>query len=153
MARLSAPLSSQILHHVDTLFLPEDRERAEVLLYERCNGDVPETERCRAAALKCSDGDLSKLEKAVTLAQIDFRDLLMAAGFGEVTAHLKWKPMPASEPAQIDPVSLATGIHENLRPFLSRFTAMNGGAMVKSGKVCVCSQVCPVARKHDSSFA
>jgi hypothetical protein len=31
------------------------------------------------------------------LAVIDFRDLLMAADFGEVDAHLKWQPKPAGD--------------------------------------------------------
>ncbi len=41
-------------------------------------------------------GQLDKLEEAIKLAQIDWRDLLMAAGFGhDVEAHLKWLPTPS----------------------------------------------------------
>jgi hypothetical protein len=39
-------------------------------------------ERVRFAVLKLSGGDLEKLRKAIKLAQTDWRDLLMAAGFG-----------------------------------------------------------------------
>ncbi len=52
-----------------------------------------EFERFRFAALRLSNGDLRKLEQAVELAKRDWRDLLMAAGFGEdVTAHERWRP-------------------------------------------------------------
>jgi hypothetical protein len=40
-------------------------------------------ERFQFAALKLSDGNLDKLNRAVDLANRDWRDLLMAAGFGE----------------------------------------------------------------------
>lgn len=48
-------------------------------------------ERIRAAALKCSGGSIARLEAAVKLAQTDWRDLLMAAGFGDALgAHTTW---------------------------------------------------------------
>jgi len=37
-----------------------------------------------------SEGDLSKLRSAVDLANVDWRDLLMAADFGDPSAHLLW---------------------------------------------------------------
>jgi hypothetical protein len=41
--------------------------------------------------LKLSEGNLDKLNRAVALAKTDWRDLLMAAGFGEdIKAHLAW---------------------------------------------------------------
>lgn len=53
--------------------------------------DEVQLERVRFAALKLSKGDLRELKKAVKLAQTDWRDLLMAAGFGnDVNAHKKW---------------------------------------------------------------
>jgi hypothetical protein len=90
-------LSPETLRRLDTLFAPGDRESAKALLYGQCGNNLPylaersmdETERLRFAALKVSDGKLGLLESAVKLAQIDFRDLLMAADFGEVDAH--WK--------------------------------------------------------------
>jgi hypothetical protein len=51
------------------------------------------SERLQFAALKLSEGNLDKLNRAVALAKIDWRDLLMAAGFGEdIKAHLAWLP-------------------------------------------------------------
>jgi hypothetical protein len=48
-------------------------------------------ERIRAAALKRSGGSLSELEDALRLAGQDWRDLLMAVGFGEkLNAHDVW---------------------------------------------------------------
>ena len=45
------------------------------------------------AGLKLSGGDLSKLQAAIALAQVDWRDVLMGAGFGEdVSAHRAWRP-------------------------------------------------------------
>jgi hypothetical protein len=50
-------------------------------------------ERCRFAALKLSCGQLEKLRGAIELAAKDWRDLLMAAGFGrDLEAHLRWLP-------------------------------------------------------------
>ena len=48
-------------------------------------------ERVRFAAIKLSEGDIHKLQEAIVDARIDWRDLLMAAGFGsEVDAHTTW---------------------------------------------------------------
>lgn len=45
-------------------------------------------ERLRFAALKLSQGDLSKLKEAIGFATVDWRDLLMNADFGYyVEAH------------------------------------------------------------------
>jgi hypothetical protein len=50
-------------------------------------------ERIRFAALKLSAGNLEALRSAVGLANRDWRDLLMAAGFGrDVDAHRSWHP-------------------------------------------------------------
>ena len=50
-------------------------------------------ERCRIAVLKLSGGDMDALERALVLFETDYRDLLMAAGFGHDTrAHLRWQP-------------------------------------------------------------
>jgi hypothetical protein len=122
-------LSPETLRRIDILFVPADREAGETLLYEQCGSDLyyqggterefKETERLRIAALKVSDGRLVVLEHAVKLAQKDFRDLLVWAGFAnEVDAHLKWQPKPAGEPSEIDPPALATAIHEALASIL-----------------------------------
>ena len=71
------------------------------LLVTRCGSNLPfneeadgrSLERIRFAALKLSDGDLAKLRAAIELAQIDSRDVLVAAGFGhDVRAHEAWFP-------------------------------------------------------------
>jgi hypothetical protein len=122
--RASGPeLSPETLRRVDILFLPEDRELAKALLHEQCGANLPfqekadpnQLERFRFAALKYSDGSLLLLESAVKLAQLDWRDLLMATGFAhDVEAHRRWEPKPAGEPAEIDPPLLVAAIHDRL---------------------------------------
>jgi hypothetical protein len=126
--RVSGPqLSPETIRRVDTLFLPEDGERAKTLLYEQCGNSLPfqdkadmyQLERLRFAALKYSDGNLTQLESAVKLAQRDWRDLLVATGFANnVQAHRAWEPKPAGEPAEINAPLLAATIHERLGTLL-----------------------------------
>jgi hypothetical protein len=104
----AAELSPDTLRRLEILFTPGDRESAKALL-QQC-----ESERLQFAALKVSDGNLAQLESAVKLGHIDFRDLLMAANFGEVDAHRKWEPKPAGEASEIDPPALRSAIHERL---------------------------------------
>jgi hypothetical protein len=48
-------------------------------------------ERIWFAVVKLSNGDRERLEHALALAKTDWRDLLMAAGFGaHVKAHKTW---------------------------------------------------------------
>ncbi len=50
-------------------------------------------ERLRFAAIKLSKGELNTLLDAIVLAQTDWRDLLVAAGFAnDVHAHQSWLP-------------------------------------------------------------
>ena len=127
MAGSNGPdLSPETIRRVDVLFPPENRERAKALLYEQCGNNLPflekldmyRIERFRFAALKYSDGDLDMLERAVKLAQKDWRDLLMAVGFGDVGAHRKWEPKPAGEPALIDAAMVGEAIHSRLAAVL-----------------------------------
>ncbi len=97
-------LNPETIRRVDILFPEVTRERAKELLAQLT---YKETERIQFAALKYSDGRLDYLDNAVKLGNLDFRDLLMAAGFGEVDAHLRWQPKPANEPSEVDPVRLA----------------------------------------------
>jgi hypothetical protein len=94
-------LSPETTRHVDLLFLPADRADAARLLVEECGNNLPflkdydefKLERFRFAALKLSDGDLEKLRSAVALAKVDWRDLLVAAGFAnDIEAHNRWLP-------------------------------------------------------------
>lgn len=69
--------------------------RAKALLLEitASGGGNQASNRCEIAALKLSRGTLSGLERATKLYHLDFRDLLMSAGFGSDTrAHETWTP-------------------------------------------------------------
>src|SRR5437762_11191313 len=89
MRRVGPKLSPETRRRVELLFHPDDQLTATGLLDLECGYSIPgfknasehELERIRFAALKVSDGDLTKLRQAVELAQLDFRDLLMHAGF------------------------------------------------------------------------
>ena len=95
------PLSAQTKAHVVTLFAGGDVGEAERLLAEECGENLPLVgstkptllERIRFAAIKMSEGDLTKLQTAIRVAQQDWRDLLVAAGFAHrVDAHERWHP-------------------------------------------------------------
>jgi hypothetical protein len=95
-------LSARTRDSIEILFHPEDRELACAVLFGDWGSGTREIERCQIAALKLSDGNLAKLEEAVKLGRIDYRDLIMAAGFGDdITARLHWQPKPASEPSGV----------------------------------------------------
>jgi len=89
-------LATIIQRKVELLFSLEDREAATRLLLDLQGGftEVEEgafgLERVQAAALKVSHGDINGLRKALELGQMDFRDLLSAAGFGTLRAHETW---------------------------------------------------------------
>jgi hypothetical protein len=52
-----------------------------------------ELERVWFAALKISEGNIERLKDAITLAQTDWRDLLVTAGFADdIHAYEKWSP-------------------------------------------------------------
>jgi hypothetical protein len=95
------PLTDPTLTRLVRLFKECDRAEAIRLLTEDCTAKSmhfssekeSEVERCRFAALKLSGGRLDALVDAIALAQTDYRDLLMAADFGDdIYAHLKWMP-------------------------------------------------------------
>ncbi|HEX3601487.1 MAG TPA: hypothetical protein VHU84_15155 [Lacipirellulaceae bacterium] len=89
-------LTDGTLVRLNRLFREADRAEAINLLLKDCTAESMhfscynehELERFHFAALKLSDGKLDALVDAITLAQIDYRDLLMAAGFGEVFMHI-----------------------------------------------------------------
>jgi len=84
------------------LFSVCDAPDAQRLLEHECADNLPllfppvtpqSLERIRFAALKLSEGDLGKLHYAVDVANRDWRDVLVAAGFGnDVRAHEAWHP-------------------------------------------------------------
>ena len=98
------PLSAETRRRVEALFDGAARASAVELLATRCGANLPlwipadprGLERIRYAALKLSHGDLGELRRAVDIAQVDWRDVLVAAGFGhDPRAHEAWFPGPA----------------------------------------------------------
>ena len=82
---------------LDLPFPGADHGEALNLLTQDCGPGLPsmptdsDLVRVQAAALKCSGGTLKGLVDAVALAQTDWRDLLVVAGFAHDTrAHLVW---------------------------------------------------------------
>jgi hypothetical protein len=97
----NVPLSEGTQLRVDALFAEHERAAASELLVEKCGDNLPfdeglgpvQLERIRFAVLKLFAGNLAELREAVTWANIDSRDVLVAAGFGnDVTAHRAWMP-------------------------------------------------------------
>ena len=81
------------------VFPAERQEKARDLIQSECGRNLPffesntkeEMERIRFAVLKISEGDLDKLHDAIELAQTDWRDLLMSAGFeNDTIEHERW---------------------------------------------------------------
>ena len=96
---IPAPLAFKTRAKLEQLFPPEQRAEAVALLEEKCGTDLPliaaqgveGIDRVRCAALKISDGSLEKLHEAIRVANMDWRDVLVAAGFANSTlAHLSW---------------------------------------------------------------
>jgi hypothetical protein len=95
-------LSTATRRHIATLFPLADAEEAADLLARECAENLPligrhatpeSLERFRFAALRLSAGSLAGLRDAIALAKVDWRDLLVAAGFGhDVRAHEVWQP-------------------------------------------------------------
>jgi len=95
-------LSAATTERLRRLFPPDDVATATHLLAERCADDLPllgvpptpaSLERLRFAAIRVSGGDLERLREALDVAHVDWRDLLVAAGFGSDTrAHERWEP-------------------------------------------------------------
>jgi hypothetical protein len=97
-------LTDPTLRRLRALFASAGAD-AERLLVEECGSNLPffdqtqagnpDLERIRTAALKLSQGTIDGLREAVGLAKRDWRDLLMAAGFGDdIHAHERWWPGP-----------------------------------------------------------
>jgi hypothetical protein len=79
------------------LFAPAEQERARAILVQECGTNIPGwnaagLERLRFAVLRLSDGRLDRLQTAVNKAKRDFRDVSMAADFGEPDSYTRWTP-------------------------------------------------------------
>jgi hypothetical protein len=98
-----ASVSLETQRRIDLLFAPTLRGEVVALLAGECGRNLPLSsdgsgaaiERIQFAALKQSGGDMDALVRAIELAQTDWRDLLVAAGFAvDVHAHEHWLPEP-----------------------------------------------------------
>jgi len=98
---MTARLSPKTEKHIAALFPPGSRDEVAELLLHQCGSNLPFLEKCdefqlerfRFAALKLSGGEIASLQEAIKLAQQDWRDLLVAAGFAhDVEAHKRWSP-------------------------------------------------------------
>lgn len=93
------PLSGRQRACVASLFPREhvaEAERRLATLNGESEGATPESlDRLRLAALRVSGGSIDGLGDALEIAAQDWRDLLVAAGFGgDASAHLHWTPRP-----------------------------------------------------------
>lgn len=90
-------LNTHTIVRLERLFKFADRQKAKDLLLQwrdqRFCDQQSEAERVRFAALKVSNGDLKKLAQAIELANQDYRDLLVEAGFANHhEEHQRWWP-------------------------------------------------------------
>lgn len=83
------------------LFPEQQHAEVEKCLLAMCGDNLPgvETgyallaERIRFAVLKLSGGDTAKLQDAIAGAAVDWRDILVSAGFAShAQQHLAWQP-------------------------------------------------------------
>jgi hypothetical protein len=102
---IGPPLSLETTRRLERVFPPQLRADAALLLEGECGWNLPfcqsgtpaSLERIRFAALKLSNGTIDGLRDAIELAQTDWRDLLVAAGFADdVNAHASWLASEAS---------------------------------------------------------
>ena len=101
------PLSEATLARIRAIFPPEQQAYVIKLIEEQCADNLPfqenttpqRSERIRHAVLKLSEGNLDKLTDALAIAQRDWRDALVWAGFGNtLEAHNEWFPAPRDPP-------------------------------------------------------
>ena len=99
---MAVALSNKTEQRLVAMFpAPREQGQARCILEHECAEDLPlwcdttgtGLERIRFAVLKLSGGSLDSLVEATCLAQTDWRDALVAAGFADdVDAHLAWSP-------------------------------------------------------------
>ena len=94
-------ISTRTSEVVSKMFRLEERSRVLELLANECGDNLTfskdtnpqKPDRIRLAVLKLSEGDFGRLASQVAQAKRDWREVLMAAGFGhDVTAHTRWEP-------------------------------------------------------------
>ncbi len=88
-------LTSKIEKKIEVMF-PNNANEVKETLLNLCDDIVcsePEvlSERICAAILKSSEGNMDFLYESIDLANVDWRDILVSAGFGDdVNAHNDW---------------------------------------------------------------
>lgn len=97
--RVMVSLSPATLEKVHRLFPEAEWPEVISLLERECSDTLPRYsgidepqrfERIQFAVLKLSEGSLPRLKHVIALAQRDWRDVLMGAGFGSLDAHEHW---------------------------------------------------------------
>lgn len=97
------PLTEATHARIRALFPPEQQSHVIHRLEEQCGNNLPmranatpeSAERIRHAVLKLSEGNLDKFENSLAIANRDWRDALVWAGFGNnLEAHKQWFPDP-----------------------------------------------------------
>jgi len=99
-------LSEAAEQRLQLAFSPEERREARRMLVYECGAGIEDWgsdpsayDRLRFAAMKASQGRIEGLRWAIAMAQKDWRDLLIHAGFAEdARAHERWL-VPGSEEA------------------------------------------------------
>jgi hypothetical protein len=94
---MATPLTDAIAQRLARMFPLSEQAHVASVLMEECGDNLATgsagIERIRIAVLKLSGADLDALRRAIDLAKVDWRDVLMAAGFGrDSTAHHSWWP-------------------------------------------------------------
>ena len=98
---MSLPLSNGTLERIEILFSEPEKTEVIQTLIEECGTNLPfcdkltveGSERFRFAVLKLSNGDILEFRRAIKIVKEDWRDTLVAAGFGHsVTIHQEWWP-------------------------------------------------------------
>lgn len=94
-------VSENTLRRIKAVFAEQEWERVTDYLLNQCGDNLPLVdstyhllaERIRFAVIKLSDGNFEKLVAQTHEATMDWRDVLIAAGFADDTqAHLAWIP-------------------------------------------------------------
>ena len=90
-------ITSRVDAVIRKLFPPKDQATVRQILLEECSDKLPlvknpnEIERIQLGILKLSLGDVSTFLEAAHMARRDWRDVLVAAGFGnDLEAHSHW---------------------------------------------------------------
>jgi len=91
------PLSPANAKRVAILFSAKEAAKASKLIEQECSENLdrsPELlERIQTAVIKVSNGTMERLEWAIAMAQTDWRDLLVEAGFAhDIELHKAWWP-------------------------------------------------------------